>query len=241
MRLLLVMVALLFSAASLLAAEAPAGPAKATSVTFDQDPLGRPPPTFEAVVGKWAVTEVDGTRGLMVDGSRWRPGTPSANLLEQARRLYVQRYAEFLDGVKGFAYLPLAVYTGDCASDQLALSVRFLPRAGRIDQSAGIAWGIAPDGSYLGARASALEDNLLLVRVARGRRAILDTVGGAQTAPRTWHTLQVTQHGRALSVALDGQELLKRELDAPPSGRCGLWSEGDSQVVFDDFTVGTPR
>src|SRR5262249_52561352 len=226
---------------ALIAAEASGPGSGATSVTFDQDPLGRPPATFEAVVGNWAVTGGDGARGLMGGGSRWRPGAPSGNPPEQARRLYVQRYAEFLDGVKGFAYLPLTVYTGDCASDQVALSVRFLPQAGRIDQSAGIAWGIAPDGSYLAARASALEDNLLLVRVARGQRATLDTVGGVQTASRTWHTLQVTQQGRALSVSLDGQELLKRTLDPPPPGRCGLWSEGDSQVLFDDFTVGTPR
>jgi hypothetical protein len=32
-------------------------------------------------------------------------------------------------------------------------------------------------------------------------------------------------HGRQLS-------------DAPPSGRCGLWSKADSQDLFDDFTVG---
>jgi hypothetical protein len=240
MRLLLLMVVLLLPAASLIAAEPPAG-AGATSVTFDQDPIGRPPPTFEAVVGNWAVREVAGARGLTVDGSRWRPGTPSDNLLEQARRLYVQRYAEFLDGVKGFAYRPLAIYTGDCPSDQLGLSVRFLLQGGRIDQSAGIAWSIAPDGSYLAARASALEDNLLLFRVARGKRTVLDTASGVQTPPRTWHTLQVTQRNRELSIGLDGQELVKRALDAPPSGRCGLWSEGDSQVLFDDFTVGPSK
>ena len=64
---------------------------------------------------------------------------------------------------------------------------------------------------------------------------------GVQTASRTWHTLAVTVHGRALSVVLDGQERLKRELDAPPAGRCGLWSKADSRVLFDDFTVGTPK
>src|SRR5262245_57601581 len=102
MRLLLVMAALLLPAALLLAAEAPAGGGW-TSVTFDQDPAGRPPPSFEAIVGNWTVTDAAGAHGFMVDGSRWRPGRPSDNLLEQARRLYVQRYADFLDGVKGFA------------------------------------------------------------------------------------------------------------------------------------------
>jgi hypothetical protein len=140
--------------------------------------------------------------------------------------------------VKAFAYFPLAVYQDDCPSGDLALSVRCYPQAGRIDQGAGIAWSIAPDGSYLGARANALEDNLLFFRVVRGKRTILDTVRGVETAARSWHTLKVTLHGRALSVVLDGQERLKREVDAPPAGRCGLWSKADSQVLFADFTVG---
>jgi hypothetical protein len=231
---------LLIPSLTLLAAETP--PARAsgasTVVTFDEDPSGQPPSTFEPVVGDWYVSDLAGSRGLMVDGSRWRQGTPSANLADQARRLYGERYAEFLDGVKAFAYFPLAVYKSDCPSDDLTLSVRFYPQAGRIDQGAGIAWSIAPDGSYLGTRANALEDNLLFFSVVRGKRTILDTVRGVQTPTRTWHTLKVTLHGRALSVTLDGQERLKRETGAPPSGHCGLWSKADSQVLFDDFTVG---
>jgi len=31
--------------------------------------------------------------------------------------------------------------------------------------------------------------------------------------------------------------VLKRSLEAPASGRCGLWSKADSQVLFDDFRV----
>jgi hypothetical protein len=140
--------------------------------------------------------------------------------------------------VKAFAYFPLAVYGGTCPSNDLALSVRFFPQAGRIDQGAGLAWSVAPDGSYWGARANALEDNLLFFHVVRGKRTIIDTVRGVETATRTWHTLEVHLRGRSLSVLLDGKERLKREVEAPPSGRCGLWSKADSQVLFDDFTVG---
>ena len=241
-RALRVAVLVLFSL-PLSAADAPpaGGGGAATVVTFDQEPTGQPPSSFEPVVGDWSVAELAGAHGLMVDGSRWRQGTPSANLADQARRLYGERYAEFLDGVKAYAYFPLAVYKGDCPSGDLMLSVRFYPQAGRIDQGAGLAWSITPDGTYLGARANALEDNLLFFRVVRGKRTILETVRGVETATRTWHTLKVIIRGRALSVSLDGQERLKRDLEAPPSGRCGLWSKADSQVLFDDFTVGRPQ
>src|SRR3954462_12449763 len=105
-------------------------------------------------LAEWYIAELAGQRGLLVDGSKWRQGVPSANLADQARRLYGERYAEFLDGVKAFAYFPLAVWQGDCSAENVPLSVRFYPQAGRIDQAAGIVWGVAQDGSYFGARAN---------------------------------------------------------------------------------------
>src|SRR5690242_8555100 len=126
------------------------------TTSFDSDPVGAPSPSFEAVVGDWYVFETDKIRGLKVDGAKWRNGVPSASLADQAKRLYGDRYAEFLDGVKAFAFFPLAVWKGDCPSGDLRISFKFYPQAGRIDQGAGIAWSIAPDGSYWGARANAL-------------------------------------------------------------------------------------
>ncbi len=214
-----------------------AGAARAENVGFDADPVGGPASQFEAVVGDWRVAELAGATGLYVDGSKWRHGTPSASLADQARRLYGERYAEFLDGVKAFAFFPLAVYRGACPANDLALSVKFYPQAGRIDQGAGLAWSIAPDGSYWGTRANALEDNLLFFHVVRGKRTVLTTVRGVHTTTRTWHTLAATLHGSAITVELDGKKVLERALPEPAQGRCGLWSKADSQVLFDDFTV----
>jgi len=236
MRLLIPML-LLVPALALSKETAPSGPASSV-VTFDDDATGQPSPSFKPVVGDWSVVDLEGTRGLMVNGTRRRRRTPSDDLVEQGRTLYVERYAEFANGVTPPAYFPLAVYQGECPSDDLAMSVSFYPKGGRIDQAAGLAWSITANGSYLGAGASAREGNLRLFRVARGARTILDTVPDVQTASRTWHTLQVALHGRSLSVGVDGQERLKREVDAPPTGGCGLWSSGDSEVLFDDFKVG---
>jgi hypothetical protein len=224
----------------LLALLALGGSAARASHGHTGDLADGPAAQFEAVVGDWSVVEAQGVRGLEVDGSRWRQGTPSANLADQARRLYGDRYAEFLDGVKAYAFFPLAVWKGDCPRDAVRLSVRFFPEAGRIDQAAGLAWGIAPDGSYWGVRANALEDNLLFFRVLRGKRSVLQTVRGVDTSTRTWHTLDATLNARELVVTLDGKERLRRTLDAPQDGRCGLWSKADSKVLFDAFTVGKP-
>jgi hypothetical protein len=208
-----------------------------TKVTFDSDPVGSPSPSFEGVVGDWYVAEVAQARGLKVDGAKWRNGEPSVNLADQAKRLYGDRYAEFLDGVKAFAFFPLAVWKGERPPGDIRVSIRFYPESGRIDQAAGIAFAIAPDGSYLGARANALEDNILFFRVVKGKRTLIDTIRNTATPSKTWHTFAIDLRGRQLSVELDGKKRFEKTLDADPVGRIGLWSKADSQVLFDDFTV----
>jgi hypothetical protein len=150
----------------------------ANTVTFDDETVGDPSTSFEEVVGDWYVADRAGGRGLVVDGSTWRSGTPSANLADQAKHLYGDRYAQFLDGVKAFAFFPLAIWNGEMPAGDARISVRFYPFAGKVDQAAGIAFAIAPDGSYLGIRANALEDNLLYFKVVKGRRTVFDDVRG---------------------------------------------------------------
>jgi hypothetical protein len=206
-------------------------------VTFDDDPVGAPSPAFEDVVGDWYVAEEARAHALKVDGAKWRSGEPSASIADQAKRLYGDRYAEFLDGVKAFAFFPLAVWKGNRPEGDIRVSLRFYPEAGRVDQAAGIAFAVAPDGSYLGARANALEDNILFFRVVKGKRTIIDTIRGVSTPSKNWHTFAIELRGRQLSVELDDRKRFEKTLDTDPVGRLGLWSKADSQVLFDDFAV----
>ncbi len=219
------------------AAAADAPPAAGIALTFDADGVGGPPAGIEPVIGDWLIAEHDGSRGLMVDGSRWRNGTPSANLADQARKLYGDRYAEFLDGIKAFAFFPLAVVPADPPKGDVKMSIRFLPLAGKIDQGAGIAFGVQPDGSYWGVRANALEDNILYFHVVKGKRTVLDVVRDTPTPTKQWHTLVATLKGRDLDVELDGKPRFHKTLPDVPAGHVGLWSKSDSQVLFDDFRV----
>lgn len=204
-------------------------------MAFDDETVGAPPAGFEPVVGDWSIAQIAGATGLRVDGARWRDGTPSANLADQAKRLYGDRYAEFLDGVKAFAFFPLAIRKERPPAGDLRLSVRFYPAGGKIDQAAGIAFDVAPDGSYLGVRANALEDNMLYFKVVKGKRTVLDTIRNVPTPTRTWHTLVLELRGKRLTVLLDETKRFEKTLDAVPSGHVGLWSKADSQVLFDDF------
>lgn len=217
--------------------DAASAPPSALAVKFDDETVGAPPTSFEAVVGDWTIGQAAGATGLKVDGSRWRDGTPSANLADQAKRLYGDRYAEFLDGVKAFAFYPLAIHKDPPPAGDLKMSVRFYPMAGKIDQAAGIAFGVAPDGSYSGVRANALEDNILYFKVVKGKRTVLDTIRNVPTPTRTWHTLVVEVRGKQLTVHLDDTKRFEKTLDTAPVGRVGLWSKADSQVLLDDFEI----
>jgi hypothetical protein len=229
------------------AAVSPTAPATAGSetrsasgnalVTFDTDVAGAPSPAFESVVGDWYAAEEAGARGLKVDGAKWRNGTPSASLADQAKRLYGERYAEFLDGVKAFAFFPFAVWRQEPPAGDVRVSTRFYPIAGRIDQAAGIAFAIASDGAYLGVRVNALEDNLLYFRVVKGKRTIIDNVRDVPTPTKTWHTLSLEVRGTRLTAFVNGQKRFEKTLERAPQGRLGLWSKADSQVLFDEFKV----
>ncbi|HEX7604100.1 MAG TPA: hypothetical protein VF316_20925, partial [Polyangiaceae bacterium] len=100
-------------------------------MSFDGEPLGGPSPAFEAVVGDWYVADEAGVRGYRVDGSKWRNGTPSVNLADQAKRMYGERYAEFLDGVKAFAFFPLAIHLPPPPPGDFQVTVKFYPVAGQ--------------------------------------------------------------------------------------------------------------
>ena len=211
--------------------------APALAAHFDGEPDLGPSTAFEAVVGDWHIARAGGATGFEVDGSKWRDGVPSSNLAEQAKRLYGDRYAEFLDGVKAFAFYPLAIFKEPPPAGDLRMSVRFYPIAGKIDQGAGIAFGITPSGSYTGVRANALEDNLLYFTVMKGKRSVIDTVRNVPTPTRAWHTLVLELRGRQLVVKVDDAKRFEKSLESVPAGRVGLWSKADSQVLFDDFEV----
>ena len=209
----------------------------ALAARFDAEPLGGPSNAFEAVVGDWRVAQAGGATGYEVDGAKWRDGVASPSLAEQAKRLYGDRHAEFLDGVKAFAFYPLAIFNEPPPAGDLRVTVRFYPIAGKIDQGAGIAFGITPSGGYHGVRANALEDNLLYFTVTRGKRSVIETVRNVATPTRTWHTLLLELRGRQLVVKVDDVKRLEKTLDSVPVGRVGLWSKADSHVLFDDFAV----
>jgi hypothetical protein len=123
---------LLMLGTSLFAAQ----PAAAREVKFDfsTEKVGARPTSFVPTVGNWVVGKEGDNVLLMVEGSMWSRNQPSAGIADKARALYGERYAEFLDSVKSYAYYPLAVAKEVGDFREGVISFRFKGISGRIDQ-----------------------------------------------------------------------------------------------------------
>jgi hypothetical protein len=226
---------------SLLAAFAllalPAGAAPPRTVDFSQETLGAEPRLMLPMVGNWTITQDGGRKVLKVDGSRWQEGQSGANLADKARAVYGERYAEFLDSVRAFAYFPYVVARDVPEFREGEVSVRFKALAGRVDQAGGILFDLKPNGDYLALRANALENNLVLWRVVKGKRSSVKWIRNTPTASGQWHDLKLVVKARNLEGWLDGKRVMEHTLGQAVAGRVGIWTKADSVCLFEAFTV----
>ncbi|MCE1203918.1 MAG: hypothetical protein LWW79_04835 [Holophagaceae bacterium] len=208
---------------------------------FAAETVGEEPRTLIPIVGKWTIAEHQGQKLLKVDGTRWREGQRLANLPARARALYGERYAEFLDSVKAFAYFPYAVARDVSDFREGDIMLRFQAVAGRVDQASGILFDLRPNGSYYALRANALENNFVLWRVVKGQRKAVKWARNLTIARGQWHELKVVVKARRLEGYLDGNRFMEHTLDQPVSGHVGIWTKADSVCLFERFEVVASR
>jgi hypothetical protein len=214
-----------------------ATPAARSEVTadFSTDAVGAEPREFVCVVGRWFVSVHQGKKVLTSNGNKWTKGETSPGLEEKAKVLYGEHRTAFMDSVRSFANFPLAICKDVDDFKSGALSVRFKPGGGNIDQAAGIVFSLKEDGDYLVVRANAIENNIALFKHEHGQRSAVKWTKDAPTASGRWHNLKVIIEGKSLNGYLDGKLYLKNDLDEPVSGKIGLWTNADSLVHFSDF------
>ncbi len=194
-------------------------------VDFSEDAVGEPPRGFE--FGHTARVGVPG---------RWLVQAEGPN-----------RYLVQSDPDPTRSRFPVAILSGLTAAD-VDLSVRFRPVSGHVDQAAGLIWRYRDEDNYYIVRANALEDNVVLYKVERGRRTDLPVKGEGRTYGKKadvpsgrWSTLRVVATGPRFEVFFNGARLYEVEDSTYTGpGKVGLWTKADSVTQFDDLTVVTP-
>lgn len=115
-------------------------------------------------------------------------------------------------------------------------SVQVRPVGGTIDQAGGLAFGLVNAGNSYVFRCNALEDNVMLFAFRDGRRSELASAP-ARLETGVWRKLAVETRGREAKCLLDGRPVIAHRLDAPVSGRLGLWAKADSITDFSGLGV----
>lgn len=193
-------------------------------VDFSDDTVGQPPKGFEfghtakvGAPGKWVV-QAEGTN----------------------------RYLAQTDADATRARFPIAVLNDITAAD-VDLSVRFKPVSGRVDQAAGLVWRFQNEDNYYIVRANALENNVVLYKVERGKRTDLPVKGEGRTYGKKaevpsgrWSTLRIVANGPLFEVHFNRSKLYEVEdTTFTQAGKVGVWTKADSVTCFDDLTVAT--
>jgi hypothetical protein len=131
---------------------------------------------------------------------------------------------------------PLAVFQSLLATDVDA-SVRFKAVSGKGDRAGGLAVRLLDADNYYVVRANALEDNVNLYRVVKGRRQEIKGASAKVTSGE-WHLLSLRAHGPSLTVSFDGKMLFTADdRTFPNPGRVALWTKADSVTRFDSLKI----
>ena len=204
---------------------------------FKNDAPGAEARGFSSLVGNWH-TDLDGARKVYaVDGRTREQGLLAPGVQQKAKALYGEKSGEFLKNLAAYRYFPLAVDNEIKTFRNGAIEVSFKGVSGRIDQAAGIAFNIKPNGEYLVLRANAMENNLVLFSMEQGRRSSVQWARNAMTPSNQWHTLKLVVNGKTIVGYLDNRKYLEYVWKENIDGRMGLWSKADSYVFFDNLTV----
>lgn len=207
-----------------LATAAMVGYAATRVFDFASDTVGQPPKGF--VFGHTAQVGAPGTWVVQAEGTNQYLAQTNADATRSR--------------------FPVAIVSSISAVDA-DVSVRFRPVSGRVDQAAGLVWRYLNEDNYYLVRANALENNVVLYKVERGRRTDLPLIGAGRTYGKEakvpagqWSTLRVVATGPRFEVSLNGTTLYEVEdttFAAP--GQVGVWTKADSVTHFDDLTIVT--
>jgi hypothetical protein len=236
-------------------------------VDLSKEQVGKPPATFEPMVGTWVVVQDGPDKVIMVDGRPWvaSKDTPTKLLIESARKLYGTSNEELMDNAKQFAYYPVAILRSVDSFSNGTISVKFKTVGGDADRASGILFNVKPNGDWLAIRYNDTENNIALWEFHHGiRRRVKGGTPRQWQLDRNWHELKMTVDGADFTTYVDGGLALEYTLgsapgpgrnNAPPNpdlfpennpvlrppvaGRVGLWSKTDSTSYFKDYVVET--
>ncbi len=198
---------------------------------------------MHGVVGLW-LPHSDDAAAILTDGSQWSGQSSRDVLMPIASALFGAATESFLANATSPNAFPIAIdrETPDFRGGTLRVGFKLI--SGPTDQSAGIVLGMQPTGEYHFVRYNTKDGNLALWGFSAGERRVISKGAGLKQLPLgAWHELVVRLDGRHITALVTGHPELdaRFELEAPVSGRIGLWAKRDVVTAFRRFSVEAAR
>ncbi|HLZ26795.1 MAG TPA: hypothetical protein VKV73_05695 [Chloroflexota bacterium] len=210
--------------------------------TFTEERLGSAPTSFSTPTGFWSIGTAGGADNkpvLFEDGTQWSGSQTANTLASQAKSLYGDRWAEFIDDLPGTAYFPTALFNQVPNFTGGTITARLAVVGGDVDQDAGVLFNYQPNGDMMALRIDTQESNMKLYQWVEGQPSVLKLAENVPAALSRWHdvVVSISNGGTHLTGTLDGFKFLETDLDRPVSGQVGAWAKTDTVVLFDSFSV----
>jgi hypothetical protein len=185
------------------------------------------------ISGQWRVGDEDGARVITMNGEL--PTRPPDG--DAITRLFGAGGPGVLAMASAPGSFPVAVSPDIADFTGGRLQVQFRLIGGASDQIAGLVFDLKPDGTYRYGRYNTKDGNVAIWKFEGGARAVLIHGDAHEQLPLgRWHTLDVAVRDRVVTVgAADGRLTASYTLDAPVSGRIGVWTKSDSITAFKGF------
>jgi hypothetical protein len=134
---------------------------------------------------------------------------------------------------------PLALFNEPASFSGGTARVDFKLIDGGDDFSAGLAFGHMGGPSYLYVRYNTKDGNVALWRMDGPKRTVIKHGElHEQLAKNVWHTLELRVDGRKVRASVNGGKLpVEHDLEAPVTGRLGLWAKPDVTSAFRNLVV----
>ena len=169
-----------------LALVASGGPARVSAQTatpivetFTEEQLGTAPTSFSTPTGFWSIGTAGGADNkpvLFEDGTQWSGSQTANTLANQAKSLYGDRWAEFIDDLPGTAYFPIALFNQVPSFTGGTITARVAVVGGDVDQDAGVLFNYQPNGDMMALRIDTQENNMILTQWVQGQPSQLKLI-----------------------------------------------------------------
>ena len=192
--------------------------------------------SFYAKAGNWnVITDSLNNRCIIHDGSMTF-NKPLKGITSFVGRLFGKHHDEFFQSIELHHTLPLLIVKAIEHRGSCKLSSRIKLISGKINKSAGLAFGMKNIENYFAFGVEANEGTVVLYEFLNGRK-VLRQQGNKKTDSMIWHLLEIEITDKKLTGFINSLKILQHSIDETIIGSFGIWSGGDAVVFFDSLKI----